>query len=977
MQDITSDLIDLFGKRVAFHKIERRLYSCDINPLPGVIKTFINSYPDAVVQPESSTELTALFELCLKYDIPVVPRGSGTSGYGGCVPTRGGIVVDFYRMNKIIEINREKRTVIVQPGTVWRKLEEKLRSYGMALRLYPSSAISSTVGGWIANGGGAGIGSFEYGCIGDNVLEIELVTPKGIRKVNNDELNLISGMCGTTGFISGIVLEVRDIEDDKPVLAAFPGFDDLQNVFTAIKSKKLALWHVSCKNQIQIKLTRIAIEEQAAKAPLPYKVKEPELPGDKLLAMFVYPESREETTREELLSIIKANRGEVLSSELAKFEWEERFYPMRMKAIGPSLVASEVVIPAQNIATRINAIKISDTAALDITLINNGTEALVLQYEPDDERRFGFPLKMPVQLIPLVAGSKFNSRPYTIGMLLTGYAGQMFGDSTLLKAFKFKKEIDPSNIINPGKVFPGRLDKRSPVKGIELLVKLTGGLTGLVRIIDKYFGGKPSRKVSAGRNILGKLPFGKNALWDAFTCTGCGYCRTECPQFNAVGWESASSRGKFTFLKEYSRGNLDLDERMAEMFYTCTTCEQCNVICQVKSRIEDDWALVVKPAILHKGFAPPEVTLKQAGNIFTGNNNAGKPQGQRAQWITPDLRYSEEGEIGYFAGCQVSFNYNFRNLPINAFRILNKAGIEPVYLGTTEWCCGATLFYTGFTDEVMGKIEHNLNEFNKRGIKTLITSCAGCLANLAHYYPIWATRLNLKFDIKVMHIVEYLSELIKVGTITPALPVDIKITYHDPCHLGRARGIYQPPRDMLQAIPGIQMVEMPRNREHSACCGRHIMRYPALGKIINSDRVNEVLETDVSAVVSACPTCETNLRLGLESIGSHVDVIDLSDLLAWSMGLPIPAVSTLPRLLHTCGVREVGREFKMPVLLTEKERIRENHLFAPDNNSYDKLAGIRLDLASFMEQEQKAAEAAKSGKPQGGNKPDIYIPPTC
>lgn len=151
--DVRKELLEIFNKRVAFHEIERMLYSSDVEPLPDIIKKLVTSNPDAVVQPSSTEELTALLDLCFKYGIPLVPRGAGTSWLGGCVPTKGGIVADFYRMNKIIEIDKEKRAVIVQPGTIWKNLETELRTQGLALRLYPSSAISSTVGGWIANGG--------------------------------------------------------------------------------------------------------------------------------------------------------------------------------------------------------------------------------------------------------------------------------------------------------------------------------------------------------------------------------------------------------------------------------------------------------------------------------------------------------------------------------------------------------------------------------------------------------------------------------------------------------------------------------------------------------------------------------------------------------------------------------------------------------------------------------------------------------
>lgn len=234
------ELIDIFGDRVALNRIERMLYSSDLGALPELAKSQIDAMPDAVVQPENNDELKALVALASKYKTPLVSRGSGTAGYGGAIPTRGGIVVDFYRLNRVIDIDTEKETVAVESGVVWNDLETELRGHGLALRLYPGSAISATVGGWIANGGGAGIGSFEYGYIKDNILEIEIITPKGTMKLTGDEIDLVYAMAGTTGFLSRITLMVRDSDDDIPILGAFPGLQDLIAVFSELREKKLS-----------------------------------------------------------------------------------------------------------------------------------------------------------------------------------------------------------------------------------------------------------------------------------------------------------------------------------------------------------------------------------------------------------------------------------------------------------------------------------------------------------------------------------------------------------------------------------------------------------------------------------------------------------------------------------------------------------------------------------------------------------------
>jgi FAD/FMN-containing dehydrogenase len=171
-----------FGNRVSFNRIERKLYSHDIAAVPGLVKPFIgNTTPDAVVQPETEEELVKLVRWAAERKVPLTPRGKASSGYGGVLPVKKGIVVDFYRMNRIIHIDKDAQTVTVQAGIIWEKLDRELKKYGLTLRLYPTSYPASTVGGWMAQGG-AGIGSYEMGWFPNNVVSARVVLPDGTVK---------------------------------------------------------------------------------------------------------------------------------------------------------------------------------------------------------------------------------------------------------------------------------------------------------------------------------------------------------------------------------------------------------------------------------------------------------------------------------------------------------------------------------------------------------------------------------------------------------------------------------------------------------------------------------------------------------------------------------------------------------------------------------------------------------------------------
>jgi FAD/FMN-containing dehydrogenase len=196
-------LLEKFTTRVTVDPIERMLYGHDLATIPALVRPLIgNTTPDAVVQPQDEEELIDIMRWAVSNNIPLTPRGKATSGYGGAIPVNKGIVIDFYRMKKVLAIDPKNKTVKVQPGITWEKLDTELNKQGFTLRLYPTSYPSSTVGGWLAQGG-AGIGSYEYGYFSENVESAKVVLPSGDVKVfSGNELELIAGKKNTAHPIS-------------------------------------------------------------------------------------------------------------------------------------------------------------------------------------------------------------------------------------------------------------------------------------------------------------------------------------------------------------------------------------------------------------------------------------------------------------------------------------------------------------------------------------------------------------------------------------------------------------------------------------------------------------------------------------------------------------------------------------------------------------------------------------------------------
>jgi FAD/FMN-containing dehydrogenase len=236
-------LEEKFGPRANFDPTERLLYGHDIAAMPGLVKPLISgTLPEAVVQPANEAEVAELVAWAAKRGIPLVPRGKATSGYGGVIPTRNGLVVDFFRLAKVLAVDAAAETVTVEPGITWEKLDKALAAKGLTLRLYPTSYPSSSVGGWLAQGG-AGIGSYEYGWFAENVVSARVVAPEGgVRVVAGPDLDLVADAEGITGLITSVTLKVRRAEDLAVAAFASPGANALSKAFQALIGEKLPVW---------------------------------------------------------------------------------------------------------------------------------------------------------------------------------------------------------------------------------------------------------------------------------------------------------------------------------------------------------------------------------------------------------------------------------------------------------------------------------------------------------------------------------------------------------------------------------------------------------------------------------------------------------------------------------------------------------------------------------------------------------------
>ena len=382
---------------------------------------------------------------------------------------------------------------------------------------------------------------------------------------------------------------------------------------------------------------------------------------------------------------------------------------------------------------------------------------------------------------------------------------------------------------------------------------------------------------------------------DLFSCLQCGYCRNVCPAYEHFGWESNSPRGKLSAIRSYKQqfpiinkifNEVKLGPEFFERLYHCTSCGACDEVCHVNIKLSHLWEEMKEWMIEEKGMKPKpahralydRISDPDRRNPFYDEKDPKKDLlEKRGAWLPPDVKISDKPEVLFFAGCTSA--YRLQPLAQAAVRLLSKANVPFAILGSDEWCCGSPLLRTGQSDIVKKKIaRHNIDEIKKRGVSTVVTACAGCYNTIRGDYP----KITGKLPFRIYHISVYLEKLIKEKKLTFSKEIKKKVTYHDPCHLGRHAGIFDAPRNIIKAIPGVTLVEMERNRSKSRCCGGgggFRIGYTDISEDIAVDRVKEAKATGAELIVTPCPFCVVNLNAGAKKAGIDIKTVDLGQFL--------------------------------------------------------------------------------------------------
>jgi Fe-S oxidoreductase len=381
-----------------------------------------------------------------------------------------------------------------------------------------------------------------------------------------------------------------------------------------------------------------------------------------------------------------------------------------------------------------------------------------------------------------------------------------------------------------------------------------------------------------------------------YGCSHCGTCKDilnisapACPAGERYQLESYFPSGKMLIARGVSTGELDLeDDDIRERIYACTGCLSCEQQCGVYHHQHIFEVIqALRTEAVTKGYLNPAYmvmveSLKNDDNVF------GEPKAERGQWaegLSLKNAGQEKTETVYHAGCMLSFDAELREVARSAIKLLKAGGADAGIMGIEESCCGGHAYEIGYIGEFTKYAEHFIETFNALGVSEVVTSCSDGYSTFKKLYP----KINIEAKFETRHITECLDELIKAKKLEFTKKVTMKVTYHDPCHLGRHLGddgVYDAPRNVLKSITGIKLVEMERNRENAWCCGAGAGVSQAneeLALWTANERLKEAKETGAAALVTACPWCERNFKDAAKKYGVDIQIYDIAEIAAQAL----------------------------------------------------------------------------------------------
>jgi len=857
--DLMKKLAEIVGEdNVTVSRVDCLAYSRDMSIHEGT--------PDAVVFASDTDQVSKIVALANSEKVPVIARGTGSSVTGAVLAPKGGVIIDFTRMTAVKEINRPDGYVIVEPGVICNALNAALAPSHF-FPPDPGSAPIATIGGMIATNA-SGVRAAKYGTTKDYVKGLTVVLADG-RVINTgsiapksssgyDLTQLMTSSEGTLGIITEAILKILPMPPYEAFAkASFPDVETAGKAVEKIFSSGLEMATCEILDNVCLEVCR-----EALKMDIPKEIN---------CQLFMALDGAKSAVQEEIKRIDEmcAEVGGIENTwsddpvERAKLFAARGGLVPAMSRLKPSYrlvpLMEDFGVPISKIPAAIVEIqRVGDKFGFPIATfghIGDGNLHATFIMNPTDAEEWKKVKSIALEFVDMT--TRFGgtmSAEHGVGMAKSPYIGQQLGEG--LNVMKdIKKTLDPNNILNPGKM----------------------GFDDSVR--DIYHENTFEKYLSAPDTIQ---HFSEKVDHEIIKCIQCGFCRAGCPTFGESTLESLNARGRIIIAHNMLMGNLEPSEDLAKRLYQCMLCLNCKYVCPAAVEVSD----VIRAArerLVEKGFLP-DIFKTALASMIDACNPLLAAQEKRVDSYPAEYKKAVPGETDAILhlGCVTSFQ-DVKTIPAT-MKILDKAGVNYGALGEDESCCGYLAYLVGDMPTFKKTMEMYNERISKYSPKELITSCAGCLKTFRDLYAQYGGSNGYE----TLHMVELMEKLIqdkKLSFTDDAKP--LKVAYHDPCDIGRHMGIFDPPRNVINALPGVELLEFPQNRLQAKCCGGGggMKGFDnEMASDIGLKRLTAAIDLGADAIVSACPSCKQTFnqaaaRARREKKGK-IKVMDITELVA-------------------------------------------------------------------------------------------------
>jgi heterodisulfide reductase subunit D len=372
-------------------------------------------------------------------------------------------------------------------------------------------------------------------------------------------------------------------------------------------------------------------------------------------------------------------------------------------------------------------------------------------------------------------------------------------------------------------------------------------------------------------------------------CIRCGKCLSVCPVYRETRIETLSPRGKVALYRAVGEDGLEVSEVYAGKLYTCLMCEACREACP--SGVELDVIMnQVRAGLARRGLMPGSLR-RLSETIVAAGNISGEDNEQRLGWtanleaMPVGLDHGGQAEVAYFVGCVSSLFPASYSIPQSLIQTFEQTGVNYALTGGGERCCGYPLLLNGEVERALEMARRNVEAVQATGATRVVMACPSCYHMWKHIYPELLDDGKLD-GLEILHETEILADLAREGRLH-FKPWPVTVTYHDSCDLGRKSGIFEAPRDVLRAIPELELVEMADHHENSLCCGGggNLETYNReLAQSLPRRRLKQAQEVGAKYIVVSCQQCKRTLSGAARRERIRLRVMDLAEVVLRQIG---------------------------------------------------------------------------------------------